>query len=138
MGAIQGAKKCGATRIIGVDLNETKFTLAQQMGATECVNPAAAVYAGKPVQEVLVEMTDGGCDYTFECIGNVTTMRAALEACHKVGREEWRVFYFGVVISSHCIVAVAVDSLGLGHVGHHWRGTVRPGDCHASFPTGHR
>eukprot|EP00158_Paraphelidium_tribonemae_P002158 Partr_v1_DN25164_c0_g1_i1_m76874 putative alcohol dehydrogenase len=50
------------------------------MGCTEFVNPAAS---DKPVQQTLVEMTDGGCDYTFECIGNVKTMRAALEACHK-------------------------------------------------------
>jgi S-(hydroxymethyl)glutathione dehydrogenase/alcohol dehydrogenase len=54
------------------------------MGATECINPKSASFQDKPIQQVLVEMTDGGCDYTFECIGNVNTMRAALEACHKV------------------------------------------------------
>ena len=83
LGVVQGAKKQGAKRIIGVDLNEAKFELAQKLGATECVNPKAKQFEGRSVQDVLVEMTDGGCDYTFECIGNVQTMRAALEACHK-------------------------------------------------------
>ena len=54
-----------------------------EMGATECVNPKSPQFQDKPIQQVLVDMTDGGCDYTFECIGNVQTMRAALEACHK-------------------------------------------------------
>jgi len=77
---IQGAKACGAKRIIGVDLNESKFDFAMKMGATECINPSKYQ---KPIQEVLVELTDGGLDYTFEAIGNTSTMRAALEACHK-------------------------------------------------------
>ena len=81
LGCIQGARKCGAKRIIGVDINEGKFALAKQLGATEFVNPKA--HPDKSIQQVLVDMTDGGCDYTFECIGNVQTMRAALEACHK-------------------------------------------------------
>lgn len=53
---------------------------AKQFGITECVNPKDYE---KPIQDVLVEMTDGGLDYTFECVGNVQTMRAALESCHK-------------------------------------------------------
>lgn len=77
---IQGAKKCGASRIIGVDLNATKFELAKKLGATECINPKDFT---KPIQQVLVEMLDGGADYSFECIGNVNTMRAALECTHK-------------------------------------------------------
>jgi S-(hydroxymethyl)glutathione dehydrogenase/alcohol dehydrogenase len=81
LGVIQGAKRCKAKRIIGVDINEKKFKLAMDMGATECINPKQ--YGDKSIQQVLVDMTDGGCDYTFECIGNVNTMRAALESCHK-------------------------------------------------------
>ncbi|TPX34604.1 hypothetical protein SeMB42_g07299 [Synchytrium endobioticum] len=68
-------------RIIGVDMNPAKFELAKKLGAGEFVNPAD--HPGKPIQTVLVEMTDGGVDYSFECIGNVEVMRAALECCHK-------------------------------------------------------
>lgn len=75
-----GCKARKAARIIGVDINEDKFETAKQFGVTEFVNPKKLE---KPVPEAIVEMTDGGCDYTFECIGNVATMRAALESCHK-------------------------------------------------------
>jgi S-(hydroxymethyl)glutathione dehydrogenase/alcohol dehydrogenase len=81
LSVIQGAKIVGAARIIAVDLNPSKFDLAKKMGATECVNPKD--FGDKPIQEVIVSMTDGGVDYSFECIGNVKTMRAALECCHK-------------------------------------------------------
>ena len=77
---VQGARLAGASRIIGVDLNPDKFAMAMEFGATECVNPAEF---DKPIQTVLVEMTDGGVDHSFEAIGNVNTMRAALECCHK-------------------------------------------------------
>ncbi|XP_063044075.1 alcohol dehydrogenase class-3 [Engraulis encrasicolus] len=80
LAVIMGCKVVGASRIIGIDINPDKFEVAKQFGATECVNPKDH---SKPIQEVLVEMTDGGLDYTFECIGNVGIMRAALEACHK-------------------------------------------------------
>jgi S-(hydroxymethyl)glutathione dehydrogenase/alcohol dehydrogenase len=80
LATIMGCKVAGATRIIGIDINPDKFEIAKQFGATEFVNPKDHE---RPIQEVLVEMTDGGLDYTFECIGNVATMRAALEACHK-------------------------------------------------------
>jgi len=80
LSAIQGAVMAKAERIIAVDLNPAKFEFARQLGATDCVNPAEH---DAPIQEVLVEMTDGGVDYSFECIGNVNTMRAALECCHK-------------------------------------------------------
>merc|ERR1711860_391152 len=76
-----GCKVAGATRIIGVDINPDKFAVAKSFGCTEFLNPKE--HPDRPTQQVLVEMTDGGCDYTFECIGNVHTMRAALEACHK-------------------------------------------------------
>ena len=80
LAVIQGASLAGASRIIGIDLNEKKFEIAKQFGATECVNPSKF---DKPIQQVLGEMTDGGLDYTFEAIGNIKTMRAALESCHK-------------------------------------------------------
>ncbi|XP_043468227.1 alcohol dehydrogenase class-3-like [Leptopilina heterotoma] len=75
-----GCKTAGASRIIGVDINSSKFEKAKVFGCTEFVNPKDHK---KPIQEVLTEMTDGGLDYTFECVGNVQTMRAALESCHK-------------------------------------------------------
>jgi len=75
-----GAKKAGASRIIGIDINPDKFEFAKQFGVTDCVNPKEYE---KPIQQVIVDMTDGGVDYSFECIGNTECMRAALEACHK-------------------------------------------------------
>lgn len=80
LSAIIGARMAGAGRIIGIDINESKFDLAKQLGATDVVNPNNF---DKPIQEVIVEMTDGGVDYSFECIGNVNVMRSALECCHK-------------------------------------------------------
>lgn len=81
LACIQAAKSVGAARILAVDTNPTKFALATQIGATECINPKD--HADKTVQQVIIESTDGGVDYSFECIGNVATMRAALECCHK-------------------------------------------------------
>ena len=80
LSAIQGATMAKASRILGVDINPDKFELAMQMGATDTLNPKDH---SAPIQEVIVEMTDGGVDYSFECIGNVNLMRAALECCHK-------------------------------------------------------
>jgi S-(hydroxymethyl)glutathione dehydrogenase/alcohol dehydrogenase len=80
LSAIQGAKMANAGRIIAIDINEGKFELAQQMGATDCVNPNDHDAA---IQDVIVDLTNGGVDYSFECIGNVNLMRAALECCHK-------------------------------------------------------
>lgn len=71
-----GCKKAGAARIIGIDINSSKFEAAKQFGCTEFLNPND--FAGKPIQQVLVESTDGGVDYSFECIGNVNIMRSAL------------------------------------------------------------
>jgi len=81
LAVIQGAVMAKAKRIIGVDINPDKFELARQMGATDCIDPTR--YADTPIQQVIVDMTDGGVDYSFECIGNVDVMRAALECCHK-------------------------------------------------------
>jgi S-(hydroxymethyl)glutathione dehydrogenase/alcohol dehydrogenase len=80
LSAIIGARMAGAGRIIGVDINESKFDLAKKLGATDCINPKNY---DRPIQEVIVELTDGGVDYSFECIGNVDIMRSALECCHK-------------------------------------------------------
>ncbi len=80
LSAIIGATMAGASRIIGIDINDSKFELAKKLGATECINPKDH---DKPIQEVIVELTDGGVDYSFECIGNVDVMRSALECCHK-------------------------------------------------------
>jgi S-(hydroxymethyl)glutathione dehydrogenase/alcohol dehydrogenase len=80
LSAIQGAMMAKASRILAIDINPDKFELAMQMGATDTVNPND--HSG-PIQEVIVEMTNGGVDYSFECIGNVDLMRAALECCHK-------------------------------------------------------
>ncbi|MCH8543273.1 MAG: S-(hydroxymethyl)glutathione dehydrogenase/class III alcohol dehydrogenase [Alcanivorax sp.] len=80
LSVIQGAVMAKAGRIIAVDINTDKFTMARQLGATDCVNPKD--HSG-PIQDVIVDMTDGGVDYSFECIGNTTVMRQALECCHK-------------------------------------------------------
>lgn len=80
LSVIQGAVLAKASRILVVDINEDKFEIARQLGATDCVNPKNY---DKPIQEVIVDLTDGGVDYSFEAIGNVNTMRAALECCHK-------------------------------------------------------
>src|SRR3989338_4823059 len=69
-----------ASRIIAIDINPAKFEVARELGATDFVNPKDFA---KPIQEVIVEMTDGGVDYSFECVGNVQLMRAALECAHK-------------------------------------------------------
>ena len=80
LAVIQGATQARAGRIIAIDTNPEKFDLARDMGATDCVNPADH---HKPIQDVIIDMTDGGVEFSFECIGNVNVMRAALECCHK-------------------------------------------------------
>ena len=80
LAVLQGARQAKAGRILAIDTNPSKFDLARSMGATDCVNPKDH---DKPIQDVIVEMTDGGVDWSFECIGNVHVMRAALECCHK-------------------------------------------------------
>ncbi|GAM18355.1 hypothetical protein SAMD00019534_015300 [Acytostelium subglobosum LB1] len=81
LGAILGAVEAKAKRIIAIDINPEKFKHATEFGATECVNPKD--FGERPIQQVLVEKTDGGVDYSFECVGNVNLMNAALECCHK-------------------------------------------------------
>ncbi|MDN2658769.1 S-(hydroxymethyl)glutathione dehydrogenase/class III alcohol dehydrogenase [Neptunomonas sp. CHC150] len=80
LSAVIGAAMAKASRIIAIDINESKFDLARKLGATDCINPKEY---DKPIQDVIVELTDGGVDFSFECIGNVNVMRSALECCHK-------------------------------------------------------
>jgi S-(hydroxymethyl)glutathione dehydrogenase/alcohol dehydrogenase len=80
LSVVQGAVMANAARIICIDLNTEKFEMAKMLGATDCVNPKDY---DAPIQDVIVELTDGGVDYSFECIGNVNVMRSALECCHK-------------------------------------------------------
>ncbi len=81
LNVIQGARMAGADKIIGVDLNPSKIEMARKFGMTHFVNPAE-VGADKVVQAI-VDLTGGGADFSFECIGNVNTMRQALECCHR-------------------------------------------------------
>jgi S-(hydroxymethyl)glutathione dehydrogenase/alcohol dehydrogenase len=81
MSVIQGAVMSKASRIIAVDMNPDKFVMAKALGATDFINPKD--YPDTPIQQVIVDLTDGGVDYSFECIGNVNVMRQALECCHK-------------------------------------------------------
>jgi putative alcohol dehydrogenase class 3 len=80
LAAIIGARMQGAARIIGIDVNPDKFALARKLGATDCINPRDF---NQPIQDVIIDLTGGGVDYSFECIGNVDVMRSALECCHK-------------------------------------------------------
>lgn len=80
LAVIQGAKMAGANKIIAIDVNNAKFDLAKKFGATDCVNPNEI---DGTIVENIVKLTDGGADYSFECVGNVKLMRQALECCHK-------------------------------------------------------
>lgn len=80
LSVIQGAAMAKAGRIIAIDINEDKFEMAKKFGATDFINPKADE---RSITDIIIEMTDGGVDYSFECIGNVDLMRAALECCHK-------------------------------------------------------
>ena len=82
LGVISTSALVGASRIIAVDTNPGKESWAAKFGATEFVNPTK-LPEGKRIQDHLVDITDGGLDFTFDCTGNVHVMRAALEACHK-------------------------------------------------------
>ena len=79
LNVIQGARLANANKIIGVDLNASKSELAYVFGMTDFINPRD----GADIVEAIMDLTNGGADYSFECIGNVDTMRQALECCHK-------------------------------------------------------
>lgn len=80
LNVIQGARMVGAEQIVGVDINPERQTLARKMGMTDFINPQES---GTDLVAQLIELTKGGADYSFECVGNVTLMRQALECCHK-------------------------------------------------------
>ena len=110
---IQGARLVGATRIIGVDLNNDRAEMAKRFGMTDFVNPSEV----DNLVDHLVQMTGGGVDYSFECIGNVNVMRQALECCHK----GW---------GQSCIIGVAGAGQEIATrpfqlvTGRSWRGTA--------------
>jgi S-(hydroxymethyl)glutathione dehydrogenase/alcohol dehydrogenase len=78
LNVVQGARMVGANMIVGVDLNPQREALARKFGLTHFINPK-----GKDVVPEIIELTGGGADYSFECIGNVDVMRQALECCHR-------------------------------------------------------
>lgn len=82
LAVLAGAVACKASKIIAIDVNDGKESWAKKFGATDFVNPTK-LNKDQSIVDKLVEMTDGGLDYTFDCTGNVQVMRSALEACHK-------------------------------------------------------
>jgi len=80
LNVVQGARIAGANMIVGVDVNPARETLARKLGLTHFIDPGAV---GAELVPQLVEVTGGGADYSFECIGNVEVMRQALECCHR-------------------------------------------------------
>jgi S-(hydroxymethyl)glutathione dehydrogenase/alcohol dehydrogenase len=114
LSVVQGAVMARAARIIAVDLNPRKWTLAKALGATDYVNPKDY---DSPIQSVILDMTRGGVDYSFECIGNVHAMRAALESC----RDGWGQSVILGVAGSGQEVSTRPSQLMAGRV---WRGSV--------------
>jgi S-(hydroxymethyl)glutathione dehydrogenase/alcohol dehydrogenase len=115
LSVVQGAKLVGASRIIGVDVNKDKFVIASALGCTDFVCPAD--HGDTPVQQVIVEMTKWGVDYSFDCTGNVAVMRSALESAHRGWGES-------------CIIGVAAAGKEISTrpfqlvTGRVWRGTA--------------
>ena len=113
LNVIQGARMVGATRIIGIDLNDSRKKIATQFGMTDFINPNNV----ENVVDYIIDITGGGVDYSFECIGNVDVMRQALECCHKGWGES-------------CIVGVAGAGKEISTrpfqlvTGRSWRGTA--------------
>jgi S-(hydroxymethyl)glutathione dehydrogenase / alcohol dehydrogenase len=114
LNVIQGARMVGANKIIGVDLNPNKQAMATKLGMTHFVNPKEV--AGDLVAH-LVELTNGGADYSFECIGNVNVMRQALECCHK----GWGVSVIVGVAGAGQEISTRPFQLVTGRV---WKGTA--------------
>jgi S-(hydroxymethyl)glutathione dehydrogenase/alcohol dehydrogenase len=114
LNVIQGARLVGANKIIGVDLNDSKKALGERYGMTHFVNPKEI---GGDLVPYLVELTGGGADYSFECIGNVNTMRQALECCHK----GWGVSVIIGVAGAGQEIATRPFQLVTGRV---WKGTA--------------
>ncbi|HEY0962698.1 MAG TPA: S-(hydroxymethyl)glutathione dehydrogenase/class III alcohol dehydrogenase [Pseudomonadales bacterium] len=112
LNVIQGARMAGASRIIGVDLNDDREKMARQFGLTDFINPKKV----ENVVDTIVQMT-GGVDYSFECIGNVKVMRQALECCHKGWGQS---FIIGVAGAGQEISTRPFQLV----TGRHWRGTA--------------
>jgi S-(hydroxymethyl)glutathione dehydrogenase/alcohol dehydrogenase len=114
LNVIQGCRIAGADKIVGVDLNPKKRPLAEKFGMTHFVNPGEV---GGDLVPYLVNLTGGGADYSFECIGNVTTMRQALECCHR----GWGVSVIIGVAGSGQEIGTRPFQLVTGRV---WKGTA--------------
>ena len=114
LNVIQGARLARANMIVGVDLNPQKRTLAEKFGMTHFVNPAEV---GGDLVPHLVSLTNGGADYSFECVGNVKLMRQALECCHK----GWGVSVIIGVAGAGQEIATRPFQLVTGRV---WKGTA--------------
>ena len=114
LNVIQGARMVVADRIIGVDINPSKKDLATKYGMTDFVNPSELE---ADLVSYLIDLTDGGADYSFECIGNVKTMRQALECCHR----GWGVSVIIGVAGSGQEISTRPFQLVTGRV---WKGTA--------------
>jgi S-(hydroxymethyl)glutathione dehydrogenase / alcohol dehydrogenase len=115
LNVIQGAKMVGADRIIGVDLNPVKAEMARRFGMTDFINPDEI--GRDKVMQAVIDLTGGGADFSFECIGNVHTMRQALECCHRGWGES---IIIGVAAAGQ-EVATRPFQLVTGRV---WKGTA--------------
>jgi S-(hydroxymethyl)glutathione dehydrogenase/alcohol dehydrogenase len=113
LNVIQGAKLVGADRIIGVDINPAREKMAREFGMTHFINPKET----PDVVDAIVQLTDGGADYSFECVGNTTLMRQALECCHK----GWGVSVIVGVAGAGQEIATRPFQLVTGRV---WKGTA--------------
>ena len=113
LNVIQGARMVGADRIIGIDTNPAKAALGSQFGMTDFIDAREV----DDVTATIIDMTDGGVDYSFECIGNVTTMRQALECCHKGWGES---FIIGVAGAGQEIATRPFQLV----TGRAWKGTA--------------
>ena len=113
LNVIQGARMVGADRIIGVDINPTRAKLGTQFGMTDFINPKDV----DDVTQAIIDLSGGGVDYSFECIGNVDTMRQALECCHKGWGES---FIIGVAGAGQEISTRPFQLV----TGRSWRGTA--------------
>jgi S-(hydroxymethyl)glutathione dehydrogenase/alcohol dehydrogenase len=114
LNVIQGAKLVGANMIIGVDISPARKAIATKLGMTHFVNPQEI---DQDIVAHLVEMTNGGADYSFECIGNVNVMRQALECCHK----GWGVSVIIGVAAAGQEISTRPFQLVTGRV---WKGTA--------------
>lgn len=114
LSVVQGASLAKASRIIAIDINEEKFEMAKALGATDCINP---LHHERPIQDLIIEMSDGGVDYSFEAVGDVNLMRAALECCHKGWGES---IIIGVAPAGHEISTRPFQLV----TGRTWRGSA--------------